>query len=117
MMTLCCAGRRLMPKRLTANRVSLLKLVTRHSSQTPADGRILSILSGFVLGSKTSRYPSPLLKLSVLWIDRNLLLTMSLATVSSKILRSARTQFRAEGFRPMTVLSKQSAEEYKKQVG
>ena len=42
---------------------------------------------------------------------------MSLATVSSKILRSARTQFRAEAFRPMTVLSKQSAEEYKKQVG
>jgi len=43
---------------------------------------------------------------------------MSLATAfSSKLLRSARTQLRAESFRPMTVLSKQSAEEYKKLVG
>jgi hypothetical protein len=41
---------------------------------------------------------------------------MSFVTVSSKILRSARTQLRAEAFRPMTVLSKQSAEEYKKKV-
>lgn len=40
---------------------------------------------------------------------------MSLATASSKILRSTRAQLRAESFRPMTVLSKQSAEEYKKQ--
>ena len=44
------------------------------------------------------------------------LTTMSLATLSSKILRSARTHVRAESMRPMTVLSKQSAEEYKKQV-
>ena len=42
---------------------------------------------------------------------------MSLATLSSKILRSARTHVvRADTMRPMTVLSKQSAEEYKKQV-
>lgn len=40
---------------------------------------------------------------------------MSLATLSSKILRSSRTYVRSEAMRPMTVLSKQSAEEYKKQ--
>lgn len=43
-------------------------------------------------------------------------ITMSLATVSSKILRSARTQLHAQGMRPMTVLSKESAETYKQKV-